>query len=159
MTRLPLFRSLAALALAGLAACGGQQPITTSNADFISVAKDSAAVPSPSNAAANDEFYMAIRKDALGQRYFMSAYLTQLFPGAVSYGAARSLGTRVVTFRVQNGKLFVFDAADIHKDSDTFDPSVLVDAYPIVTNSSANTKPGAENYVIFDPWNGTAYWP
>ena len=146
-------KTLAALALAGIAACGGQQPLTTSDADFISVAKD-AAVPSTGTGSGSDEFYLAIRKDALGQRYFMSAYLTQLFPGAVSYGAARSLGTRVVTFRLQNGKLFVFDAADIHKDSETFDPSVLVDAYPIVTNSSANSKPGAENYVIFDPSNG-----
>ena len=152
--RLHLIRTAAALALAGLAACGGEQPITTSNADFISVSKgpDASAVPGASTGS--DEFYMAIRKDALGQRYFMSAYLTQLFPGAVSYGAARTLGTRVVTFRVQNGKLFVFDGSDIYKDSDTFDPEVLVDAYPIVTNSAANNKPGASNYVIFDPANG-----
>ncbi|HEX9577919.1 MAG TPA: zinc-dependent metalloprotease, partial [Myxococcales bacterium] len=70
----------------------------------------------------------------------------------VAYGAARSLGTRVVTFKVQNGKLFIFDAADGHKDSDTFDPSLIVDAYPVVTGVLAGGS--AQNFVVFDPAAG-----
>src|SRR5207249_9160567 len=106
-----------------------------------------------STTASNDEsFYLAINKSELGKKYFLSAYLTQYFPGAVAYGAARSMGTRVVTFRVQNGKLFVFDAADGHKDSNTFDPSLIVDAYPIVTGVLTGTN--AQNFVVFDPAAG-----
>src|SRR6185312_7174127 len=86
------------------------------------------AVPSTSG---DQSFYVAVNKKELGQRWFMSAYLKQYFPGAVSAGAAVSLGTKVVTFRVQNGKLFVFDASDNYKDSDTFDPTLIIEAYPI----------------------------
>jgi hypothetical protein len=132
-------------------ACGGQAPSTLSgNEDFASVSKSAAA-----NAAAtagDDSFYLAINKAELGRKYFLSAYITQYFPGAVAYGAARSLGTRVVTFKVQNGKLFIFDAADGRKDSDTFDPKLIVDAYPIVTG--ALTGATANNYVVFDPSAG-----
>src|SRR5438132_3558204 len=62
------------------------------------------------------------------------------------------MGTRVITFAVQNGKLFVFDASDLHKDSNTFDPSLIVDAYPIVDGILTGTS--AQNYVVFDPAAG-----
>jgi hypothetical protein len=58
----------------------------------------------------------------------------------------------VVTFKVQNGKLFVFDAADGRKDSNTFDPSLIVDAYPIM--NGALTGGGSQNFVVFDPSQG-----
>src|SRR5262244_3336487 len=95
-----LSRLLAAAAL--ICACGGQAPeIDPANQQFVSVGKDSKTVST--DASTGDEsFYLAIAKNQLGQKYFLSAYLTQYFPGAVGYGAARSLGTRVVTFKVQN---------------------------------------------------------
>ncbi len=101
------------------------------------------------------DFFLAVNKKELGQRWFLSAYMKQAFPGAVSYGAARQLGTKVVTFKVQNGKLHVFLADDLSHDSDTFDPTILIEAYPLVTGSSAfNALPGAEGYVLFDPAAG-----
>ncbi|MCP3142019.1 zinc-dependent metalloprotease [Pyxidicoccus xibeiensis] len=102
-----------------------------------------------------ESFYLAIRKSELGQRWFMSAYLKQLFPGAVIYGAANSLGTRVVSFKVQNGKLFVFDADDRKTTSDIFDPQVLVEAWPIVNDYGAfNNLRGADSYILVDPTAG-----
>src|SRR5438477_11466970 len=140
---------LAAVALAS--ACGGQAPSAIpTDEQFISVNKDASA--SASANADNTSFYLAINKSELGKKYFLSAYLTQYFPGAVAYGAARSMGTRVITFAVQNGKLFVFDASDLHKDSNTFDPSLIVDAYPIVDGILTGTS--AQNYVVFDPAAG-----
>ncbi len=148
-------RFLAAAAL--ISACGGAAPSSINGDEqFISVnAAASSAVATSAGTTANSDnssFYLAINKSELGKKYFLSAYLTQYFPGAVSYGAARSLGTRVVSFKVQNGKLFVFDAADGKKDSNTFDPSLIVDAYPIVT--SVLPGPSAANFVVFDPARG-----
>lgn len=71
---------------------------------------------------AGESFYLAIRKSELGQRWFLSAYLKQISPGAVFYGAASTLGTRVVSFNEQNGKLFVFDVDERKTTSDIFDP-------------------------------------
>jgi hypothetical protein len=80
--------------------------------------------------------------------------MKQFFPGAVTGGAARSLGTRVVTFKVQNGKLYVFDVDDRKKTSDTFDPQVVVEAYPIIDLGSFSSMSGASDYVLFDPGAG-----
>lgn len=99
----------------------------------------------------DENFYLAIRKDALSRRWFLSAFLEQYFPGAVEAGAARTLGTKVVTFRIQNDKLFVFDADERKKTSDTFDPKVLVEAYPLV---SGVRFAGRRNYVVIDPSAG-----
>jgi hypothetical protein len=57
----------------------------------------------------NESFYVAIKRSELDKKWFLSAFMKQFHPGAVDYGAARSLGTRVVSFKIQNGKLFVFD--------------------------------------------------
>src|SRR5437763_2498191 len=144
-----LTKLLAAAAL--VSACGGTPPATLAGDEqFVSVGKQSAAAST--TPSADESFYLAINKSELGKKYFLSAYLTQYFPGAVGYGAARSMGTRVVTFKVQNGKLFVFDAADGKKDSNTFDPSLIVDAYPIVTGVLTGTN--ADKYVVFDPSKG-----
>ena len=133
-------------------ACGGAPP-SAINGDEQFISVNAAPSASAKTTTTDDSsFYLAINKSELGKKYFFSAYLTQYFPGAVSYGAARSLGTRVVTFKVQNGKLFVFDAADGKKDSNTFDPSLIVDAYPIVPNIL--TGPSAGNFVVFDPAQG-----
>ena len=106
-------------------------------------------------AGANESFYLALNKSELGQRYFLSAYMKQAYPGTVGAGAASSLGTLVVTFRVQNGKLFVFDAQDGRASSDTFDPSLLIEAYPIVDGFSPFLGlAGHDQYVLFDPAAG-----
>lgn len=105
-------------------------------------------------ATSESSFYLAINKAELGKKWFLSAYLKQFFPEDVYRGAGMSMGTRVVSFKIQNGKLFVFDVDDNKKTSDTFDPSVLVEAYPIVTNAAFTSLPGASNYVLFDPSAG-----
>lgn len=147
-------RNVLSAVLAGLlvAACGGQAPSSTitGNESFVTIGKSGA--DAAAAASTSDSFYLAINRKELGQKYFLSAYLTQYFPGAVAYGAARSLGTRVVSFKVQNGKLFVFDVADTHKDSNTFDPSLIVDAYPLVTGVLSGDQ--AKNFVVFDPAAG-----
>jgi hypothetical protein len=110
------------------------------------------AVPTTSG---DESFYVAVNKKELGQRWFMSAYLKQYFPGAVQAGAAISLGTRVVTFRVQNDKLFVFDASDNYKDSDTFDPTLIIEAYPIVSGYSPfDSQANSSKFILIDPSAG-----
>lgn len=102
-----------------------------------------------------ESFYLAVNRKVLGERWFLSAYIKQFFPGAVNYGAARSLGTRVVSFKVQNGKLFVFDVDDRKKTSDTFDPEVLVEAYPIVAEQTVwSGWSNLDKYVVIDPAAG-----
>ena len=103
--------------------------------------------------AGNENFYLAIHKSQLSQRWFLSAYLTQWHPS--ENVPVRSLGTRVVSFKVQNGKLFVFDATDGSKWSDVLDPVRVVEAYPVVTDFAAfNALAGSSNYVLFDPSAG-----
>lgn len=99
----------------------------------------------------NTSFYLAIKKSSLSDRWFLSAFLQQWFPGQVSFGAASSLGTRIVSFKIQNDKLFMFDADDRHTNSSVFDPDVLVDAYPLV---EAPPIPGAHQYIFVDPAAG-----
>ncbi|MCP3139714.1 zinc-dependent metalloprotease [Pyxidicoccus xibeiensis] len=100
-------------------------------------------------------FYLAIRRGELGQRWFMSAYLGQHHPGGMGHHAARTLGTRVVSFKEQNGKLFVLDVDDRKVVSDVFDPDVLVEAYPIVTDHAPfNRSRGSDQYVLIDPTAG-----
>jgi Met-zincin len=98
-------------------------------------------------------FYLAVHRRELGKRWFASAYLKQFFPGAVLAGAAVSLGTRVVSFKIQNDKLFVFDVDDRKQTSDTFTQDVIVDAYPLV--DAAKVGAGKlKDYVLVDPAAG-----
>lgn len=102
-----------------------------------------------------DDFYLAINKKELGSsKWTLSSYLKQYFPGAVSGGAARSMGTRVVSFRAQNGRLFVFDTDNRKQSSDVFNPDVLVEAYPVVSYPPFDRLPGSSQFVLFDPANG-----
>ncbi len=120
--------------------------------------RERALVASGANKAKVDSsssFYLAISKKSLNQKWFLSTFITQFFPGAVSAGAARSMGTRIVSFQVQNGKLFMFDASSNNATSGTFNPQVLLDAYPIVTDNAAlNASANAKDYVIVDPSSG-----
>jgi len=169
--RLVTLRLLACSCLAAvvLAACKDAAPPALEG-PFVAVARTDTSLPKALTIAApagsafafaaappTDEqsFYLAVNRAELGQRWFLSAYLKQYYPGAVQGGAARSLGTRVVSFRVQNGKLFVFDASDTKTTSDLFDPQVLVDAYPIIDSYSPfNQLSNADQYVLIDPSAG-----
>jgi hypothetical protein len=104
------------------------------------------------SSSANEDFYLAIRRNTLGDRWFLSVYLKELAP----FGPNPStLGTKVVRFREQNGKLFVFDADDRRATSDVFSPDLIIDAYPIVETSKFNSLPGSGSYVLIDPSAGT----
>jgi hypothetical protein len=105
-------------------------------------------------------FYLAINKRELAQRWFASAFLEQFsddLPGTPL--TAVSLGTRVVSFRIQNGKLFMFDVDDRRKFSETFDADDIVDAYPIVdvdalTHLDGGLRRKLDDYVVIDPAAG-----
>ncbi|MCP3062836.1 zinc-dependent metalloprotease [Myxococcus sp. K38C18041901] len=100
-------------------------------------------------------FYLAIHRAELGAKWFLSAYSKQRHPGGVIGGAGASLGTRVVSFEVQNDKLFVFDVDRRKVMSDVFSPEVLVEAYPIIKNHGPfNRLPGSSQYVLIDPTAG-----
>ncbi|MGQ0507770.1 MAG: zinc-dependent metalloprotease [Myxococcaceae bacterium] len=124
--------------------------MTGSDSSALTQALESNALPA--SAAANESFYIAINKNELGQKWFLSAYLSQIFPR--TFVAGQTLGTRVVSFRVQNGKLFVFDVDDRAATSDAADPERLVEAYPIVDVRGFSTLPNAANYLVFDPSAG-----
>jgi Met-zincin len=95
-------------------------------------------------------FYLAVRKNVLADRWFLSAYLKQFHPD----GGGFSIGTRVVSFRVQNGKLFVFDVDDRKTISDTLDPEVVLEAYPLVDPKKLGNFADRDQYVVFDPSAG-----
>ncbi len=97
------------------------------------------------------DFYLAIRKSALEQKWFWSVYLKDLQPGGPSPG---TLGTRVVRFRIQNDKLYVFDADDRKATSDVFSPDLIIDSFPIVNAGTFNSLPGSGGYVLIDPSAG-----
>lgn len=100
-----------------------------------------------------ESFYIAIRKSELSKRYFLSAYLKQLSP--LFNPPANTLGVRVVSFKVQNNKLVVFDVDNRREASPTFDPDVVIESYPIVFDSSRfNQAPNSAQYVLFDPAAG-----
>jgi len=99
----------------------------------------------------NGDFYLAIRKSALQERWFWSVYLKELQP----FGPNPStLGTRVVRFRVQNDKLYVFDADDRRATSDIFNPDLIIDAFPLVHSNHFNALPGSGGYLLIDPAAG-----
>lgn len=105
-----------------------------------------------SSADRNEDFFLAIRKNTLDKAWFLSVYLKELSP----FGPNPStLGTRVVRFREQNGKLFVFDADARRATSDVFSPDLIIDAFPIVQSSHFNALPGSGGYVLIDPAAGT----
>ena len=144
-----LAASVAVLAMA--VGCGGaSSSAVSSDESFVSVPRNSTTAQS----SAAEEFYIVLNKKELGQKWFLSAYMKQLFPGAVAYGAARSLGTKTVSFKVYNGKMFVVDASGTKQTSSTFDPTLIVDAYPVVRDAALEQKYPASKYVIFDPASG-----
>ncbi len=82
--------------------------------------------------------------------------MKQHLPGQAADGAAAvSLGVRVVTFRIANGRLYVLDVDSRKQSSDVFDPELLIEAFPIVSDYPAFEKlEGASDYVLIDPSAG-----
>ncbi len=102
----------------------------------------------------SDNFYVAIHKSQLGKRFFLSTYLKQIYPSYSKVGA-ESQGTRVVTFKVQNGNVVMMDVDDRRELSDTFNPELIVDAFPLVEDFAPFKKvSGWRNYVLFNPAEG-----
>src|SRR5437867_11842608 len=87
---------VAALAMSALAAAcgGGASGGVSSDEAFVSVPRNSdpsrqAArqdTNSQQNAQDEEEFYLVMNRKELGNKWFLSAYLQQYFPGAVGYG-------------------------------------------------------------------------
>ncbi len=135
----PRLVAVVTVVLAGLSACG-TDTVTMSNTGFVGndafvrVARNALSTDWGSAGSDgyvsqdNENFYLAINKEQLGQKWFLSGYLTQWHPSQNI--PVRVLGTRVVTFKVQNGKLFVFDATDGKAWSDELDPTVVDEGVP-----------------------------
>ena len=106
--------------------------------------------------AGGRSFYLAVDRNQLSKNWFLSAYLKQHLPGQAGDGAAAtSLGIRVVTFRIANGRLYVLDVDSRKQSSDVFDPELLIEAFPIVDGFPAFEKlEGASSYVLIDPAAG-----
>lgn len=127
-------------------------PKPAEDTGLIQQAATSAPIISP---AKGDDFYLAIKKTELGNKWFLSAFMKQFYPDNVNMAAARALGTRVVSFKVQNGKLYMFDSSDQYHASDLFDPQILVEAYPVVTGYAPfEGLANSDKYVLFDPAAG-----
>jgi hypothetical protein len=100
---------------------------------------------------AGRSFYLAVHRSALEQRWFWSVYLKELQPLGPS---PATLGTKVIRFREQNGKLYVFDADDRRATSEVFNPDLIVDAFPIIDSHPFHALPGAGGYILIDPAAG-----
>jgi hypothetical protein len=104
---------------------------------------------------AGESFYLAIKRSELSKRFFLSAFVKQFFPDGVRSGAAAQVGTRVVSFKIQNDQLFMFDVADIHKSSEAFDPQLVLEAWPIVRGDAQFERDSqSQNFVLIDPSAG-----
>jgi hypothetical protein len=132
-------------------------PIAKQGAPAIGALRSSGAVSnSILNPVNGSDFYLAIHKQELEKEWFLTGYLKQYYPLDVDLGAASSMGTRVVSFRVQNGKVFLFDVAKNKQTSGEFNNAdIIVDAYPIVKGYAPfDGLPNAHEYVLFDPSAG-----
>lgn len=165
-----MIRGLVFSGLTVLAACGDNDPVGPVAEDVLT--RDDLLVAIPRKVDADEaqaradqlqriapylapqgsrDFYLAIRKSALHERWFWSVYLKELHPFGPSPG---TLGTKVVRFRVQNDKLYVFDADDRRATSDIFHPDLIVDAFPLVDSDHFHSLPGSSSYLLIDPAAG-----
>jgi hypothetical protein len=158
--------------LAGGLACGedGDQALISdlrARKPFVPVYRDGASgslemagalrnAPPGMMEAGGRSFYLAVDRSELSKQWFLSACLKQHLPGQAGDGAAAtSLGVRVVTFRIANGRLYVLDVDSRKQSSDVFDPELLIEAFPIVSDYPAFEKlKDASHYVLIDPAAG-----
>ena len=100
------------------------------------------------------DFYLAISKKELGSRWFLSTYMAQSETTETG-DFAWPYGTAVVSFKVQNGKLFMFRTQDGTDFSDLIKPEFVMEAYPLVTGvKSFDSKTNSSDYILFDPAAG-----
>jgi|GEM_PF-3530965 len=127
-------------------------PIDRSVDDMTVAAQDAAMTDSGLKPSNHDEFYLALRRSNLADKWFWSVYQKQTsFNGP----SPNTLGTKVVRFQIQNDKLYVFDADVRRATSDVFSPDLIIDAFPIVSdNDHFNSLPGSGGYVLIDPAAG-----
>jgi hypothetical protein len=124
------------------------QPLRQGGPDDSPVSRTTSA---PDETRAEEDFYLAINKKELGQRWFLSSFLRQSDFGEHSW----SMGTDVVSFKVQNGKLFIFRAEKDLAPSEAIQPEFIIEAYPLVSGVETFEKIGnASDYVLFDPAAG-----
>lgn len=101
-----------------------------------------------------EDFYLAVHRRELGKPWFLSAYLADLLTASF-HGGGYSLGTRVVSFELQNDRLYVFDVDARKRTSDLFDPTVIIEAYPVIHGFDPfDRRPGARDYILIDPAAG-----
>lgn len=134
------------------------QAVHNENDDFVAIKRNltdeelAARRPLRGSQTDGEDFYLAIHRNALEGRWFMTTYLQQTYPDIFG---GRTLGTRVVSFRIQNDKLYIFDASDLERASETFNPDLVLDAYPIVKDYGPfKVFSNAANYVLVDPSAG-----
>ena len=149
-----------------VAGCGVQEARQSSGSrtmaeltgDFVAVPRDftaaeQLAIKKQALSTSDGTFYIAVRRSELGKRYFLSAYLKQLYPMLTP--PAFSLGTKVVSFQEQNGRIYVFDVDDRKASSTSFDPTIVLEAYEKVPSYAAfQAIPNSAQYVLFDPSTG-----
>jgi hypothetical protein len=155
--------TIAALAIAGCATANSPDESLIAGDVLVSIPRDVGAQAIATRDAAlqtrnlassadhNEDFYLAIRRNTLDQPWFLSVYLKELSPLGPN---PATLGTRIVRFREQNGKLFVFNADDRLTTSDVFSPDLIIDAFPIVDSGHFNALPGSGGYILIDPSAG-----
>jgi uncharacterized protein DUF4953 len=124
------------------------------NASPLERRRERALVSAPELPDSDADFYLAIKRSSLGERWFLSAYMKQLHSGDSTEHGHKTFGTRVVSFEIQNDRLFVFDASDRFRASRVTDPVLLIEAYPIVASPEFEALPGAADYVLIDPARG-----
>jgi len=101
----------------------------------------------------SQDFYLGMNKNELNKLWFLVAKTKQLYPADL-YVPAFTLGTRVVSFKIQNDRIFIFDRSERHGNGPVLNPPVLVDSYPIVNPSMLPPGTWNSNFVYFDPSAG-----
>jgi hypothetical protein len=104
---------------------------------------------------AEQDFYLAIHHAALQRRWFLTAVIEQFYPGRVDSGPSQTLGTRVVEFRLQNDRLYLFDDDGRRSIGQSSPPELILEAYPIVKGwGPFESLAGSHDYVLIDPGAG-----
>jgi hypothetical protein len=98
-------------------------------------------------------FYLAVKRSELNKPYLASIFLKELFP--LFTPASHVLGTKLVAFVEQNGRLLVLDVDARKRSSAEFDPEVVLDSYRIVNaDYPEHGRAGDAAYLLVDPSSG-----
>lgn len=99
------------------------------------------------------QFYLALKRSELGVPYFLTTYLKQIYP--LTSIPASVLDAKVVSFELQNGRLYMFDVDKRKRSSKQYDPDVVIDAYDVIASGAAvDSVANAGEYLTFDPSSG-----